>query len=85
MIIGVGDRIIPNHAGILLLFFDAIERDLEASEIQEISSFDRSIREGFKFEMEAVSTGHEGIRELISFFHALYLAWQLDVSLYVDA
>ena len=85
MIFGVGDRIIPNHAGILLLFFNAIDRDLEASEIQEISSFDRAIREGFKFEMEAVSTGHEGIREMISFFHALYLAWKLDVSLFVDA
>ncbi len=85
MIFGVGDRIIPNHAGILLLFFDAIERDLEASEIQEISSFDRTIREGFQFEMEAVSTGHQGIREVISFFHALYLAWKLDVSLFVDA
>ena len=85
MIFGVGDRIIPNHAGILLLFFAAIERDLEASEIQEISSFDREIRAGFSFEMDAAATGHEGIREIISFFHAMYLAWQLDVALYVDA
>ena len=38
MIFGVGDRIIPNHAGILLLFINAIERDLEAEEIQDISS-----------------------------------------------
>lgn len=85
MIFGVGDRIIPNHAGILLLFFDAIERDLEASEIQEISSFDQTIRAGFQFAMEAVPPGHQGIREMVSFFHALYLAWQLDVSLFVDA
>ena len=85
MILGVGDRIIPNHAGILLLFFHAIERDLEAGEIQEISSFDQTIRERFTFEMDALSTGHEGIREIIAFFHALYLAWKLDVSLFVDA
>lgn len=85
MIFGVGDRIIPNHAGILLLFFHAINRDLEASEIQEISSFDRAIRAGFKFEMEADAAGHEGIREIIAFLHALYLAWQLDVPLFVDA
>ena len=85
MIIGVGERIIANHAGILLLFFDAIDRDLEASEIQGISSFDREIRERFQFEMAAVPASHEGIREMISFFHALYLAWKLDVSLFVDA
>ncbi len=85
MIFGVGDRIIPNHAGILLLFFAAIDRDLEAMEIQQISSFDRVIRERFKFEMDADAGGSEGIREFIAFFHALYLAWQLDLPLYVDA
>ena len=85
MIFGVGERIIPNHAGILLLFLGAIERDLEAQEIQEISSFDASIRERFAFAMTAGADADNCIQELLSFFRALYLAWKLKVSLFVDA
>lgn len=85
MIFGVGERIIPNHAGILLLFVGAINRDLEAQEIQDISSHDGSIRERVAFEMTADEGADECIRELVAFFRALHLAWKLDVPLYVDA
>ena len=85
MIFGVGERIIPNHAGILLLFFGAIDRDLEAQEIQGISSFDDSTRDRFAFEMAAGSDADSCIQELLLFFRALYLAWKLNVSLFVDA
>ena len=82
MIFGVGERVIPNHAGVLLLFFHAIERDLEAAEIQDISSFDQAIRERFSFEMR--DADDDAVQELVAFFHALFLAWQLNVSLFVD-
>lgn len=85
MIFGVGERIIPNHAGILLLFLGAIDRDLEAHEIQEISSFEESIRDRFSFEMVAGADADSCTGELVSFFRALYLAWKLNVSLFVDA
>ena len=85
MIFGVGERIIPNHAGILLLFFGAIDRDLEAEAIQSIASFDESIRESLPLEMDFPVNADECIREFSAFFHALYFAWQLNVSLYVDA
>ncbi len=85
MIFGVGERIIPNHAGILLLFLGAIDRDLEAQEIQEISSFVDDIRERFAFEMTASADADNCIQELLSFFRALHLAWKLNVSLFVDA
>lgn len=85
MIFGVGDRIVPNHAGVLLLFFGAIGRDLEAAEIQNISSFDQGIRECVEFELNADNVDNAGIREMIAFFHALYLAWKLNVTLFVDA
>lgn len=85
MIFGVGDRIIPNHAGILLLFFGAIDRDLEAREIQDISSYDQSIRDRFAFEMAAGADADDCIQELLSFFRALFSAWMLNVSLFVDA
>lgn len=85
MIFGVGERVIPNHAGVLLLFFGAIERDLEAEAIQRISSFDTSMRERIPFEMDIGVNADACIREFIAFFHALYCAWKLNVSLYLDA
>lgn len=85
MIFGVGEQIIPNHAGILLLFFGAIDRDLETAEIQNISSFDSAIRERIEFKLDDEIADNSGIREIIAFFHAMYLAWKLHVNLYVDA
>ena len=85
MIFGVGQRIIPNHAGILLLFLGAIDRDLEAEEIQDISSFAGKIRDRISFEL-AVDAGADAcVQELAAFFHALYVAWTLNVPLYIDA
>jgi len=85
MIFGVGDLIIPNHAGILLLFVHAIQRDLEAEVIQDISSFDAAIRETISFYMSLPSEYDPCIREFIAFFHALYTAWKLNAPLFVDA
>lgn len=85
MIFGVGDSIMPNHAGILLLFFAAIERDLEAEEIRDISSVDTLIRVQLAFQMTLPATSDSCIREFVAFFHALYIAWKLNVALYVDA
>lgn len=85
MIFGVGERVIPNHAGVLLLFFGAIDRDLEADEIRDISSFDLPIRERFAFEMMSGAGADDCVRELIAFFRALYVAWRLNVALFIDA
>ena len=85
MIFGVGDRIIPNHAGIILLFVHAVDRDLEAEAIQEISSSAASTRERYSFNMSAPADGDQCIGEFVAFFHALYTAWQLNMPLFVDA
>ena len=85
MIFGVGERIIPNHAGILLLFVHAIARDLEAEEIQGISSSAASMRDRHNFEMSVTADSDQCIREFVAFFHALYTAWKLDTPLFVDA
>ena len=85
MIFGVGDYIIPNHAGILLLFFNAIERDLEAEVIQDISSFDSSVRDSVAFNMTVPAAADACVRQFIAFFHALHTAWIHNVPLYVDA
>ena len=85
MIFGVGERVIPNHAGILLLFFDAINRDLDAAAIQEISSSALSIRDEIALEMRADHDGDACVREFRDFLRALHTAWKLNLPLYVDA
>ena len=85
MILGVGERIIPNHAGILLLFFGAIDRDLEARQIQDISSNAPGIRQNAPFALELPTDADSCAREFAALFHALYTAWRLDVPLYIDA
>ena len=85
MIFGVGERIIPNHAGILLLFFKAIDRDLEAEQIKDISSQAAINRVEASFDMQDGAGYDACIRDFIAFFHALYIAWNLELPLYVDA
>ncbi|MCY3573503.1 MAG: hypothetical protein OXG92_05610 [Chloroflexi bacterium] len=85
MILGVGERIIPNHSGILLLFFGAIDRDLEAQQIQEISSYAPDIRQRAAFTLDLPANPDGCIRELAALFHALYVAWKLNVPLFIDA
>ena len=85
MIFGVGQRIIPNHAGILLLFFNAIDRELEADEIRNISSSDKSTREKTAFTMSADANDDDTVHEFVAFFHTLYLAWKYNVPLHIDA
>ncbi|MCY4146506.1 MAG: hypothetical protein OXE95_03195 [Chloroflexi bacterium] len=85
MIVGVGERVIPNHAGILLLFFGAVDRDLEARQIQSISSHAPDIRQRTPFTLDLPANPDSCIRELAALFHALYVAWKLNVPLFIDA
>ena len=84
MIFGVGERIMPNHAGILLLFFHAIDRDREAAEIRRISSHE-ALRGEIAFTMTAEPHDDETVHQFMRFFQALHLAWKLRVPLFVDA
>ena len=84
MIFGVGERIMPNHAGVLLLFFHAIDRQLEAPGIHRISSFDEDARRDTPFAMEVDPNDDATVHEFLGFFHALYLAWKLRVPLLID-
>lgn len=85
MVFGVGERIIPNHAGILLLFFHAINRELEADDIRKISTAEAFTREKGIFLMSADPEDDDTVHEFLAFFHAMFLAWKLNVPLFVDA
>ena len=74
----------PNHGGILLLFFGALDRNLDADTIMEIGSMPLAYREEADF-LITVSAGDDPTtRELKQFLYALYLAWQLNVQLLLD-
>ena len=68
MVFGVGQHIIPNHAGILLLFFHAIERELEAGDIRNISSSEQIARETIQFSMAVDPNDDATVHEFLAFF-----------------
>ena len=74
----------PNHAGILLLFFGAITRDLDADDIMSIGDMPLGIREQIDFLITISADDDESTGEFKQFLYALYLAWQLNVQLLLD-
>lgn len=78
-------HISPSRAGVLLLFFNAIPRNLDAPDIYKLTPAppDAATRYPFQFKPEA-DLDDQTIAELKAFFHALYLAWQHNVTLQID-
>lgn len=76
----------PNHAAILLLFFDALARaELEAPQITALGALPLEERAGFDFLIPARDDADDdSTADLRDFLHALYLAWRLDVRLLLD-
>lgn len=84
MIFGVG-HITPNHAALLLMFLNAITRDLEADQIQALAPASKDTPQQIPFLMAENNDDNLTIAELKAFFHALYTAWTLDVQMFLDA
>lgn len=85
MIFTVGD-IIPNHAAILLLFYNAIERsELEADAIMKLTPATVEKIQAFPFLHQVMPMDDTAIAELKEFLQALWVAWALNVKLRVDA
>jgi hypothetical protein len=74
----------PSYAAMLLLLFGAIQRDGDASEIMNLSKSPEDAFERYAFLLQPVSTDDNTIRQFKRFFHALYLAWGLNVALLLD-
>jgi hypothetical protein len=81
----------PAHAGVLLLFFNVIRRDLEAGEIQRImrtggATIDADeIAARYPFLLEERDDDDRSVAQFKAFFRALHTAWRLNVPLLVDA
>ncbi len=74
----------PAYGSMLLLFFDAIARDMNADEIMGLSQSPEDAFERYPFLMKADSEDDQSITQLKAFFRALYLAWGLNVRLLMD-
>jgi hypothetical protein len=84
MIFSVG-HIMPNHAALLLLFFNVIRRDLEADEIMHLTPAPPDVREKYPFLLKSEPSDDPTIVEFKQFFDALYTAWLLNRRMLVDA
>lgn len=77
----------PVHAAMLLLFFDAIPRDLEADQlvaIMEGKLTTEEITRDFPFHLSPEAGDDKTITQFKAFFRALYTAWSLNVQLLLD-
>ena len=74
----------PSHAGVLLLFFNAIRRDLDADAIMRISQATEDAYERYPFQLAPEDGDDRTVRQLKQFFYALYIAWSLNLPLLLD-
>jgi hypothetical protein len=77
----------PPHAGMLLLFFNAIPRDVEASQIVQMMNGTLTadeIAQQFPFQLKPAAHDDTTTAELKQFFSALYRAWALNLPLLLD-
>jgi hypothetical protein len=84
MLFAVGN-ITPNHGALLLLFLNAIRRDIEANEIMSLSPAASDVETRYPFILEAEDEDDTTTTEIKEFLRALYIAWKLNVKLLVDA
>lgn len=83
MLFAVG-HIGSNHAALLLLFFNAISRELEANQIMEIAPAPSDADKKHPFLLQPEKDDDTTIEELKDFFRALHLAWRLNVRVLLD-
>ncbi len=81
MLFMVGD-IQPPYGAMLLLFFGAIPRDMDAAAMMRLT--ERGVERSLPFTLEDDPDDDESILGLKGFFEALHIAYRLDVSLSLD-
>lgn len=80
-------NIAPAHAGVLLLLFNAVPRDVEAAQIVQImnGTLDKTVfLRDFPFQMTVTEFDDRTVAGLKDFFRALHRAWALGVALLLD-
>jgi hypothetical protein len=73
----------PAHGALLLIFFGAIPRDGDAQALMSLTEVNGN--RAVPFLLKPDPTDDASIAALKDFFEALYIAWQLNVTLSLDA
>jgi hypothetical protein len=83
----LNNTIEPAHAALLLLFFGAIPRDMDAETLMKLTQPDSSVKveRDAPFLLRTEDSDDESITALKAFFAALHLTYRLNVSLSLDA
>jgi hypothetical protein len=77
----------PSHAGMLLLFFGAVPREVEADQIVRIMNGTLTadeIAQQYPYQMKPAPTDDATIADLKQFFYAAHRAWALNTRLLLD-
>ncbi len=77
----------PAHAGMMLLFFNAVPRAVEADVIVKIMNKQltrEEIEAKFPFQMQVEEVDDPTVAEIKRFFYALWCAWRLNVQVILD-
>lgn len=74
----------PSYAGMILIFFRAIARDMSADEIMALSKSPENAFERYPFLHSINEEDDSSIQQLKNFLRAVYLAWGLNVALLLD-
>lgn len=80
-------KVQPAHAGMILLLFHAIPRNVEADAIVAIMNrriTPEEIAERFPFIMQPNEDDDATMHEIKQFFYGLYLAWKNNVGMLLD-
>lgn len=79
-------HISPARAAVLMLFFDAIPRNIDAPQMYKLAPVPKDVDERYPFQIEPDDEiDDRTVTELKVFFRALYTAWRLNVDLLLDA
>lgn len=76
----------PSRVGIILLFFNAIPRNLDAPDIFKLTPASKDAVERYPFQIQSEPESDDrSVSELKTFFKALYTSWRFNVALQLDA
>jgi hypothetical protein len=76
---------IPSRAAVTLLFFDAIPRNIDATDMMKLAPAPPNAAERYPLQVAPQAPGDDStITEIKAFLRALYTAWRLHVDLLLD-
>ncbi|MEZ4667107.1 MAG: hypothetical protein R3E39_04175 [Anaerolineae bacterium] len=74
----------PSYGAMLLVFFNAIRRDLEADEIMKLPESPEDALDQYPFLIQPETDDDASLKHIKQYIQAVYVAWLLHVALLLD-